>query len=218
MSRMSKELRANLIFLIILLVLIAPGFIILIRKKLAGSDQPNYMPDPVPHAAAFNQPPPVPPKVDRVEPTIVRAWVSNQVQERFDPKAALLRSADGTAPVMGDRYITQAAMISRSDAGNVRVALLVWDAAASVSKAPAKMSIVTPAGSMAADATDAFSVDVPKDVRHALQSVGFIDPPEKVLWVSGLFVTAPAGDVRSIALTLTGPESKSTTETITLRR
>jgi len=215
---MSKEARANLIFLVVLAIVIAPGFIILVKRKLAETGQPNFLPDPVPHAAAFNQPPPVPPSVPRKEPAEVRGWVTSQIQQRFNPKAALVRTADGSAPVMGDRYLTQLTMLNHDDAKNLRVAMVVWDASATVATAPAKIVIKSDGVDTPADATDGFQLEVPADVRHALQAVGYIDPPTRVLMVSGTFVGLATDTPQAVVLTLTSTDGKSVSETVTLRR
>ncbi|MBC7783096.1 MAG: hypothetical protein H7144_04585, partial [Burkholderiales bacterium] len=73
---MTRELRANLIFVCILIVLVTPGFVILIKKRLASETGPNDLPHPVPHAVAYIQPPPVPPGLARVEPALVRGWIT----------------------------------------------------------------------------------------------------------------------------------------------
>jgi hypothetical protein len=46
---MTREVRANVLFLIGLAVLMTPGFIILMNKKLSNNPgKSNAMPDPVP--------------------------------------------------------------------------------------------------------------------------------------------------------------------------
>ncbi len=180
---MTREARANLIFGIILFVLMAPGFVLLMRKKLSGSSEPNYMPQAPPHAAAYMQPPPVPPSVPRVEPAEVKQWLTNLLHDRVSPTASVTRGRDGSGPAISDRFTTQL-LLSESPAGQpLKLHLLFWDTqfnpdgltvSVSDEKQTLPLTVETPVT----------WVDVPKDIRRTLQHVGYIDPPTKIAWVT----------------------------------
>ncbi len=177
---MTREKRANLLFISILLVLLIPGFVILMRKKLNGGSDPNYMPQPLPHAAAYMQPPPIPPTVPRVEPAEVLQWVTNLLHERVAPDVSVLRNDAGTGPVIGDRFTTQVVYVTPATNEQIGVYLLVWDPRPIDS--PITFTIDGKAPKL--PVTTAKPVDVPKNIRHILQRVGYIDPPQRVAWVN----------------------------------
>lgn len=207
---MRKEARLNLIFFGILLVLLAPGFLILMRKKLSGTDEPNYLPDPIPHSTAYNQPLPVPPGLPRNEPPEATEWVNSLVREHVSPTARMLRTGTNQ-PVVSDAFRTQAIHVHHDGAAG-RVVLLVWDERPSLEPRVQVEVGAEPAGTSESKRT---MIDVPKKVRHALQRVGYVDPPEKV-WLVDLGFTASAMPER-ITVTTTDRNEKMTSETITLK-
>ena len=177
---MTREVKANLIFLVALVVLVSPGFFILMKKRLNGPNKPIFMADPVPTVAAYNQPPPVPPALPRVEPATVRAWVTQILQNDAGPSAILMRTSDDPAagPVMGSHYVTQGLSADQSN-GALTVRLLAWDAD-SLSAPQVDIKGIAAEGSITAEILKVQSIDVPVDVRHHLQDVSFIDPPQTV--------------------------------------
>ena len=175
---MSRELRANLIFVCILLVLSAPGFYILMAKRIAHTGPPVDLPDPVPHAVAYVQPDPVPPGLPRVEPPEARAWVEQLASEHGVVK--IYRGADDEPMLSSDHRVQ---VVERRDAGaHTAIALIFWQEPSSA------MQFVADArnsrGQVKAQNVVARSIAVPTTVRHALQRVGYIDPPDHVAWVT----------------------------------
>ncbi|HEX8342320.1 MAG TPA: hypothetical protein VF624_15560, partial [Tepidisphaeraceae bacterium] len=121
---MSRELRLNLIFLVILLMLMAPGFYILMRKRLADTDRRADLPHPPPHSVAYVQPGPVPPHLPRVEPSAAKVWVSRLVRDRF---GAEMFRAEGNVPCISGDHRAQLTYFA-ADAGRLRLQLLLWQA------------------------------------------------------------------------------------------
>jgi hypothetical protein len=169
---MRKESRANVIFFLVVLVLIAPGFVILMRKKLAGPTDPAHLPTMIPHQAAYIQPDPIPPRAPRVEPPEVRAWVTRQLHDRFDPNASVLRDDTGAGAVVSDAYATQLVHVD-----DQRLILLVWSADVE------RVSLGTQGEEADIATVEPAWIDVTRDIRHTLQRVGYTDPPERIAWV-----------------------------------
>ncbi|HEX8323012.1 MAG TPA: hypothetical protein VF595_03785 [Tepidisphaeraceae bacterium] len=183
---MTRELRANLIFFVCLVLFVSPGFLILMSRKLNGRDRPNDLPDPVPSAIAYVQPPPVPP-LPRIEPKPVRDWVRQLLQDRQGSDARMMRDADKA--VVSDRFVTQLVSIAPAENGATRVALLIWDERSEL--ATEQLRLTAEVGGRTIDAVVARTepIDVTRRVRHALQDVGYVRPPEKVWWLSATLAT-----------------------------
>jgi hypothetical protein len=188
---MTKEGRFNLIFFSVLLVLMLPGFLILMSRKLGGTSDPNYMPNPLQHVAAYMQPPPIPPTVPRTEPQAVRDWVTKLLHDRVDSEASLARSMDG-GPAIGDRFRSQVVHVQSADPSRYRVVVLIWSSKVRQDGQDAPTVRVEGLDLKHAIPPMAEAIDVPKDIRRALQKVGYIDPPLRVAWIDTMFVLSGA--------------------------
>ena len=164
---MTRELRYNLIFFGSLIVLMSPGFVILMNKKLSGRSEPNYMPNPLPSSIAYMQPPPFSPRMQRVEPTQAREWVTQLLKN-----SSILARTPEDRPVMNDT--SQVQLLARTPTGGT---VLLW-APASLTQKP-EVKIVDAPTSLTQSAE---LVDVPRPVRHAIQRAGYITPPFR-LWL-----------------------------------
>ena len=180
---MKKESKANLIFVIVLIGTMIPGITMLVRKKLNGDHTSAALPDPVPYALAYNQPPPTPPGLPRMEPAIVRDWVQRVMREKIGIDTSMLRGPDG--PVVSDAYFTQWISLqglippSGNAGGGADIWLLIWrDQPPATADDPKVASANRP--DRFCDVVSLESLRVPVEVRHSLQSVGYIDPPQKV--------------------------------------
>jgi len=209
---MRKELKLNLVFFGVLAILVTPGFIILMNKKLSGSTDPNYMPDEAPVAGAYNRPPPVPPRLPRVEPAEARQWVTQLLQQHAGTSATLARSEGGSAPVIGDAFRTQLLSIAPTpQAITSTVCLLIWTNRTDVT--PTNPQVTAFRGSEQTPLTDVRveRIDVPKTVRHALQRVGYIDPPTSAWFVQGTLKTTPVSQrPSSLSIAFAGQSSHET--------
>jgi hypothetical protein len=206
---MTREVRANVLFLIGLAVLMTPGFIILMNKKLSNNPgKSNAMPDPVPYQIAYMQPLPAPP-VPRREPPAVRRWVHDQIEKRLGNASA--REFDRTSnsgPIVSDHFITQFLGLSFHPTGKeATLTLLRWDVRTDIAAIVPTIEADFAVGSMKFSRPAVEAVEVPKDIRHALQDVGYVDPPQKVWWIS--FPGTTEGEVGTLnRLRLTVPNAK----------
>lgn len=181
---MQKESRANLIFFSILVILIAPGFVILMKKKLSGSSEPAHLPPLVPHEAAYIQPEPIPPRAPRIEPPEVRAWVTKLLHDRINPTLSLVRDPNTDSPIVGNRFTTQLVYVNQD-----KLAFLIWSTHVT--------SVNVSADGLNVLSTDPVAwIEVPTHIRHSLQKVGYINPPERIAWLEVKFSGALPGGTR----------------------
>lgn len=193
---MQKESKANLIFVVVLIITMVPGVTMLIRRKLNGDRTTSALPDPVPYALAYNQPPPTPPGLQRMEPPFVRDWVSGIVRDKIGPDVRLLTVSN--QPVVSDGYFTQAVALVPSADGGSDLWLLIWRDAPPPSDTDPQ--VTAPARDNAvASAVSLQPIDIPPDVRHALQSVGYIDPPPRT-WLGRWHFAASAAPLGELKL------------------
>ena len=170
---MKRENKINLIFIIVLIAAMIPGLTILIRRKLSGQGASAVMPDVPPFAVAYNQPPPYPPGLQRIEPLAVREWVRSVVRDKIGKEIPLLSNSQGA--IVSDAFFTQAVAVVQQPNNGTDLWLLIWRDAPPPSKTdPA----VGRTGGDDAAVQSLTAIDVPLDVRHALQDVGYIDPPK----------------------------------------
>ncbi len=145
----------------------APGAVILFRKKLEPTSRRMYMPDPVISSTAWCDPIP-PESLKRIIPAKSAAWFAGETQRVFGVASPSgWTASDRPEPVMSNRRWFQ--LIS-SDATHVCIA--IWDDRATAENLHPDSGTVLKAE----------LVPVPKDVRHDLQDVGFVLPPERVLF------------------------------------
>ena len=182
---MKREIKANVIFAVILLILVAPGAIILVRKKLNGPSDPNYMPKALHNSVAFNQPPPFPPGLPRVEPSDVSKWVGTELVARSNGLAIPIRNPTDQSAIMGSRFRTQLLGQQIID-GKLRIYLLIWDESVTQQSL---LKITSVPNNLAGTIQTFASLTPPKNIRHALQRCGYVDPPVSAVWVEVNFDT-----------------------------
>ncbi|GIW76893.1 MAG: hypothetical protein KatS3mg104_1956 [Phycisphaerae bacterium] len=168
---MRKETKANLVFALLLLILIAPGFFILMKKKLSGSTEPAHLPPLIPHEAAYIQPEPIPPRAPRVEPPEVRGWVMTLLHDQIDPNSRMVRDPLNDSPIVGNRYTTQLVYMNHD-----KLVFLIWS-----DNVPSVRVWVDGSSELVTDSVT--WIEIPKHIRHVLQKVGYIDPPQRIAWV-----------------------------------
>lgn len=214
---MTREARANLIFVGILVLLCAPGFFMLMKKRLSGGGNSNSQPVPALYSAAYNQPPPFDPRLPRIEPATVRDWVRGLLQARQGTGVRVARDggAPDAGPVISDRFVTQLAGISANTDGTLALSLLRWvDSGEQTTESP-KVTADLGGRSVELIVNRMDPIEVPPNVRHALQSVGYITPPLRVWWLACTVPTLP-GDPTPRSVTLQGKAIP--TEVLTLNR
>lgn len=172
---MSRETRANLIFLAVFVALCLPGAIKIFQKKMQPGAKPIDMRDPVRRSLPYMDPQPTPDTFPRVEPAETRIWVNGLASEIA---GADLRRIRGMLPHISDNRRFELLYMVQHE-GHCRAGLLVWDsplAAATDTQAAALVE-----GSLRqARIVRTLSRDLPPIVRKELQDAGFIDPPRRV--------------------------------------
>jgi hypothetical protein len=163
---MTKEAKSNFIVLAVIVAIMLPGAVILFRKKLEPTARRMYMPDPVISSTAWCDP--IPPEgLKRIVPAKSAAWFAGEARRAYGVVEPAGWAGDRPDPVMSTGRWVQ--MIS-VEGDLVRVA--IWDERATGAN-------LTAAGG---EVVRSEAVPMPKDVRHDLQDVGFVLPPERVLF------------------------------------
>jgi len=78
MRKLSKEAKANLIFLVIIVLMMAPGGVQLFIKKLDPNERPMYLPHAVPHQAHYADAEFDNPNITRVSAPRTENWLQQQ--------------------------------------------------------------------------------------------------------------------------------------------
>ncbi len=191
---MSKEHRLNLIFFVILLLIIAPGYFILMKKKLTGPADPNYMPDPVQDKLAYVHPPGGNPNLPRVEPPEVRQWINKLIQDRFSHNdTVLLKQA---APVLSDQFQTQLIRLDQTDTRTTRAVLLIWKDQTALPE----ITFHSVDGSIRKADVDSDTVPLPKNILRSLQNVGYPFQLSNILLVIATDQTIAPSDLKRVTI------------------
>jgi hypothetical protein len=181
----TKETRANLLFLAIFLAISLPGGVILFKKKLDPSLPPSYMPERTRQALPYNSPEEAP-DLKRYVPDKTGTWVTSLARQHGYADV-LIR--DRLPVMLGERRWQLIG--THSDNNGTRADLLQWG-----SEQPGS----TAEWSATQDQTDVQGkVDasqplaIPEPVRKELVYGGYPKPPKEATWVSVLFpgLTSP---------------------------
>lgn len=181
MVPMNRETRANLIFLVVLLVLMIPGMVIVIRKKLQPGGRAMAMPDAIPHEAAYIDYVMQKPGIRRVTPPTTSAWVIQIATRRWKGAAGEKLTEKQILRGQGSEKhgFEVVALTHRGGSDEVdRAGVVAWDPDLSINPMVAKFS--TNGRALKIMAFD--QVGIPPEVRHELQAVGFVNPPRLVGW------------------------------------
>ena len=212
---MTREVRANVIFLLVLFFLAAPGFGLLMYRKLHGTARPNDLPEAVSVSTAYMQPLPVDPRLPRREPRVVRDWVRQLLQAREGPDVKVMRDGEGEAagPLVSDRFVTQLAGMSADADGSLKLVLVRWDAKTDLATEQPKLFAETNGHRVDGKILLTESTEVPREVRYALQDVGYIDPPARVWWITATLPKSaanPPPDSITLQYRITGIDAPET--------
>ena len=166
-----REVRNNLIFLVALLLLSAPGLTILVGKALRGEGGLRSDPPSVRVATPYLNPVGTAPGVTRSVPPQTLAWVDSVSREVLG-KPALRREAAGGRPdpVIGDERAAELLSLDPP-------AVLVWQH----EEGPAAGSVAVVIDGEATAAESIVTFPVPPEVRHELQQFGYPNPPRSAV-------------------------------------
>jgi len=130
MSPVTRETRSNLIVLSILIVLLAPGMVILFIKKLDPQARKMYLPDPVGDRIAYMSPLETPPGKRRVIPPMTAGFVRDVASRHMNPSgvdlAVALRGALSALPVVSDGSSIELASVNITP-DVLELGLMLWD-------------------------------------------------------------------------------------------
>lgn len=216
---MKREHKINVVFAIVLLALVAPGGVILFRKKSQVGERPIGSPDPVRKTTAYMDPYPAE-SFDRLAPILTLQWVGGLAMSDTPtdavrvtrattqpvvtgPREQRVRLSVGEAifygetpggspeaQVMSDGRRFQ--VVARGAGGDGWLRAIIWDA--NVDEA----AITATIDGRPARVLSARRVIMPKTVRHELQEAGYVLPPDNVTVVD---VAVPADSARELGLT-----------------
>ena len=178
---MTRETRANLIFLAIFLAISLPGAVMLVKKKTEPGAPPMSMPDYVRQRLPYMAPQRTPDSVIRVVPELTGQWVEATNRELAEGPVVLM---NGHVPLISDDRAVQVVSIAKD-----RVFVLVWDEDAAVEKVWAEGD----GKRIDAQAQGTRKIALPEDVRKELMYGGMIKPPREVQWLAVAFPTEIEG-------------------------
>ena len=170
--KMTRETRANLIFLAIFLAISLPGAVLLVKKRSEPGAPAMSMPDYVRQRLPYMASQRTSDTVIRVVPELTGRWVETINRELGGGPAVLM---NGHVPLISDDRAVQVVSISKD-----AVFLFVWDEDATVGKVWAESSGTRIDGPVALTQ----KLSVPEPVRKELMYAGVIKPPSQVRWVA----------------------------------
>lgn len=195
---MTKETKANLIFLAIILALLLPGGIILFRKRMNPDARRADLPDPVPTTVTFMDPQPTPPGMRRVAPPKTMQWFAKIVQDHVGSSAITsLNDADGL-PLMSDGKSFQLAAI-REEPSATRVWAVSWEPNDADFFRSAHWTLATHDHVFDGAGKTFEEIAIPDAVRDELGENGLLKPPKTMAWREIEFAQADHGTWRITA-------------------
>jgi len=186
---MQKETKSNLIFLIILLIVMIPGGVILVRKKLDPTSSKMGEPDPVRRSTAYVDPFEFPDDFRRLVPPGTEDWVATLVPTHLARPPATAPSDNGK-PVVSEQRMFEVLSFTRNSTG-IKASVLVWHLPGN--KPPTLVKAKAAAGKQVLDAMEVkiVPVEIPASVRKELRLSGYIRPPSQAAIVTAQFSDLP---------------------------
>ncbi len=173
---MGKETRANLIFILVLIPLLAPGAIALVRKSMETGSAPLAAPPITRTEYAYIDPWDRPTARQRVVPPKTLRFMQAQAEKRFTP-------ADGAEvqpfeAVVSSRRTFEVVAAARTPDGAVRIAVAAWNPALTEAAAAAQWQL----DGHALDYGGFETVALPEPVRQELVQLSYVRPPKALGW------------------------------------
>jgi hypothetical protein len=197
---MTRETRLNLIVLAIVLAILAPGGVILFRKKLQPTLKPMAAPHAVQREHAYLSPLEAPPGIKRVEPAHTARWIEGVVRARIgdartlrDAGRTIIRPTDRDGlPLVSEKKTFQVVAAEALES-EVRVWLMLWDAEPVREET---WSVKTPADEPPFRIVATLPIEVPPLVREELGETGVLRPPHEVIWQELIIPRPSDGSIR----------------------
>ncbi len=175
---MDRETRYNLWFLIVIVIILAPGAVILVRKKLDPAAKPMYLPDAMPRQAAYNDAMQTNPRLERAVPPMTGQWVMQLAQQHW-PRVKMVGPEKWYEGLASTRRYFEVVVSAVDAQGVLRLGIVTWDPA--MTGQPSALRFAVDGEPMKVSVFNTYAV--PKDVRKELQGFRFVNPPLKVGWV-----------------------------------
>jgi hypothetical protein len=182
-----SETKANLIFIVALLVLTVPGVSILFMKKL-NSEGRSMMPPPRREEAAYMDPTPGELSLRRYVPQMTASFV--QGTTRHNARSAGLLSIVDTLPwkpVTSERRFLQLVAHDPSPTAN-RYCFILWiDRPVPIESVHTWTATTSDGEKIVGDIEGLHTINLPPDLREELMEAGFIRPPTVIGWTQVKF-------------------------------
>lgn len=194
--------KANLAFILFLVLLSAPGVFMMVSKKLKSEGKPTFPPG-VRHQLAYMDPTAGEGKAHlRVVPPVTGDWVGSIAHNRrqFAPELSLVVSGKEWKPIMGTNRSMQLLGFDQVD-GRARAMVLIWDERALPISKQYEFTFKTDSQTLVAELDGMVGDGLPLNVRDELQNFGYIRPPTRAIWA--LFSAPTTEPVKSLAFRFT---------------
>ncbi len=175
---MDRETRYNLWFLIVIVIVLAPGAVLLVRKKLDPAAKPMYLPDAMPRQAAYNDAMQTNPRLERAVPPLTGQWVAALAQQHW-PRVKMVGPVQWHEGVISTRRYFEVVASAVDAQGVLRLGIVTWDTA--MTGQPSALRFAVDGQAMKVSVFNTYAL--PKDVRKELQGFRFVNPPLKVGWL-----------------------------------
>ncbi|MCC6238743.1 MAG: hypothetical protein IT448_00355 [Phycisphaerales bacterium] len=184
---MKKDVRNNLIFIVALLILSAPGLVIMIQRRLQKptGDQTGIL-SPVKMDVPYVNPLPLGSQTHLTFPPLLRQWVAT-----LAPDAPLQ-----TAWISQHRSF-ELIHQSLDDQHQLQLQLLIWDQRVDLTRASFTLD------GTAAQKMTMTEVDLPAPVQSQLRLLGYLTPPQRLPRIMLSFSPVPPDLAPELKLTTT---------------
>lgn len=206
---MTRETKINVVFAVVLVALVAPGGVILFKKKSQPGERAIGSPDPVRTTTAWIDPYPAE-NVQRLAPVLALQWVGALAVDGVKGDWERVRHpgevavVGGEAPWVTPGHVGEAKFYGQNPSGNASKQvmsahrwfqvvskgadgdrkwwrLVVWNSDTRGSRGQFTARIKNHSGQWTEAKVEAVhEVRMPIDVRHDLQEAGYVMPPEVV--------------------------------------
>jgi hypothetical protein len=186
---MRTETRANLIFITVFLLIALPGIYKLTGKAYKAGGRDPAMRTAVRGEWAYMDPTPQVRDLPRVVPPRIGQIVQKTAArlERMQPGFTAIVRSENSIPVMS-RDLGLQLLGSGNDGGKYQVGLFGWNS--KYAPLPSQFKITGKRGDaeVTGEVTNFEPMNLPVELRMDLQDVGYIMPPDSLMW---LIVTFP---------------------------
>jgi hypothetical protein len=185
---MKKEIKINLIFIVILLLLCAPGAFILVRKKL-NAEASYTWPDEIRKKWAYMDPVVNARSLPRFTPPKTGVWVSEAMNSLIkSPGLVSLVPTSRFDAIMSEGLDFQLCAHSPTE-GNRRLTLLGWNKIHKDIKDQFEFSATTASGKTVRGNIEGLKrLMLHVDIREELRDAGYTNPPPSaVVWIEVQF-------------------------------